>query len=376
MTAAGSSPRVLLVGGALEGGGAERRLTLLHKHMFGGDVDLAVLKGSPEPRPRTFYLGWTGTRSYPRVIWALRNILRKGRYDAVMSMSIYPSAVSKLAIMLSGMRTVLIATENNRPTKLEEQWGKHWRSHVLSGLGRWIYGGSDLFAANSVDGLSESIQHYGVRPERAVRIHNLLPIEELQRSAEQPSPELDGEPEGPVRICVAARLDGTKRTDSVINAVAGLPADLNVRLWILGDGSARPRLEQQAQTLNLGDKVRFFGWVSNPSRLLKKADIYVQASMFEGFSNAVIEAMALGVAVITSTSTSDALDMVERGAAAGFEPGDVEGLRQQILRLARDPEARAELNRAAQPFIQPLRPEIAIKGYEALAERAMALYSA
>lgn len=73
----------------------------------------------------------------------------------------------------------------------------------------------------------------------------------------------------------------------------------NVHLWLIGEGSERVALEQQAAELGILDNVTFSGFLKNPYALMSKMDLFVCSSRAEGFSLVIAESMILGVPVIS-----------------------------------------------------------------------------
>ena len=73
----------------------------------------------------------------------------------------------------------------------------------------------------------------------------------------------------------------------------------NARLEVIGDGSELPRLRQLAVTLRIADRVTFHGFMSDPRSVLGNIDVVVSASRSESLGLSLLEAQAMGRAVIT-----------------------------------------------------------------------------
>ncbi len=368
LAAARPEPGVLIVGNSVEGGGAERRLSLMAEYLFSGRSQLAVLR-APEGSKRLLHdLGWSGPFSYPRVIRRLRRLLRSGAYDAVVAFDRYPVVCLAIAAMGLARRPAIVAMEVSRPRSVARDGAGNWRALALPRLEHWAYRQADVVAANSADGAEECVKHYRVPRGKVVRVNNLLPISEF---GVQSAAAGDRGADGLFRVCVVSRLVPFKRIDTVLEALARFSDDVPWQLTVAGAGPQRHALEEQARDAGIADRVTFCGWVQDPRAVVRSADVLVQASRYEGFANAVIEAMAAGVPVITSTSTSDAREMVRQGAALGFEPGDVQGLCGALARIRTEPSLRRELTANAVRYIQPFDARIAIAQYEAAIRKAL-----
>jgi len=122
----------------------------------------------------------------------------------------------------------------------------------------------------------------------------------------------------------------------------------DVRFVVVGDGHLRAELERLRRDLGLDDTVVFYGWLRNAAALALPAfDIYFQPSLWEAMSISILEAMAAGKAIV-STSVGETPKVIEDHAQGVlFQPGDVNGMADAISTLAIDPRARQRLGDAA-----------------------------
>jgi glycosyltransferase involved in cell wall biosynthesis len=105
----------------------------------------------------------------------------------------------------------------------------------------------------------------------------------------------------PIVIGMVARLNAIKDQATLIRAVAQLPDDCPVALWLVGDGPQRSRLEALAQDLGVARRVIFWGDRTDIPELLGQMHIYgFSTTAAEGFGIAVIEAMAAALPIIAS----------------------------------------------------------------------------
>lgn len=165
----------------------------------------------------------------------------------------------------------------------------------------------------------------GVPPERISVIPNGVPHDAAPEDRVAARAELGLAPED-LAVLVPARLtDAEKGQSLVMEAVAALrPRMPRMRVFFAGDGPDRAALEATARRLDLGDAVRFLGFRTDVSRLLRAADVYAIASVAERMPLALGEAMLAGVPVASTPwrGVGDFLrDDVTAAIAADFSPG-------------------------------------------------------
>jgi glycosyltransferase involved in cell wall biosynthesis len=161
---------------------------------------------------------------------------------------------------------------------------------------------------------------------------------------------------GTVRVGLLGTFARWKGHEIFLRAVAQLPRDLPVRAYVIGDalyqteGSQHSgdELRRLAESLRLGDRVGFTGFIRESDTALRALDIVVHASTQpEPFGLVIAEAMACGRAVVVSRA-GGAAELVSHDIdALTHPPGDVGELAARIAALAADAPLRARLGAAA-----------------------------
>ncbi len=155
-----------------------------------------------------------------------------------------------------------------------------------------------------------------------------------------------------IRFVYLGRLTDWKGIKFLISAFKTV-ADREPRalLDILGDGEERQSLEYLTRQLNLTDRVTFAGWVSaaEGSRRMRQADVFVLPSLREVGGIVLLEAMAVGLPVITTNWGGPAIHVTD---ATGIRVPPtsrqdfIQGLADAMLRLANSPELRHQMGQA------------------------------
>ncbi len=159
-------------------------------------------------------------------------------------------------------------------------------------------------------------------------------------------PAASGGPE--IALVQVGQLIARKRVAATIDAVARLRASgVPVRLTVVGDGPLRGELERDVRDRDLGAHVELTGHRTRAEvlALLPRHDLFVMTSSAEGMSNALVEAMARGLPIVTTRNGSH--DVVERAGCGRVLPvDDGAALVASLRELAGSAALRAELARA------------------------------
>lgn len=185
----------------------------------------------------------------------------------------------------------------------------------------------------------------GCRRERVLVIANGVPIAPVLGSGAEVRKELGIPPEAVVAL-LAARMRPVKRVPDFVRVVQNA-REVTPDLFavIAGDGADRPLVERLAA----GDPaIRVLGHRDDIPRLLAAADMFVLSSDYEALPMAILEAMAAGLPVLATASGALRTAVGDGESGLLVAPGDLEGLRDGLVRLAGDPELRRALGTTGQ----------------------------
>lgn len=149
-------------------------------------------------------------------------------------------------------------------------------------------------------------------------------------------------------IAMMGRFVPQKRFDLGVEAFSRIADQPAWQLVLMGDGPLRPSIREQVRALGLSERVLEMGPVRDPERILRQSAIFLLSSDFEGFPNALLEAMACGCAVVSTDCPSGPGEIVRDGTDGVLVPvGDVARMSEALSRLMQDASARETLGRRA-----------------------------
>ncbi|WP_326524816.1 glycosyltransferase [Sphingomonas sp.] len=342
--------RIIVFVSSLSAGGAERVAVRLSEvfHQAEYDVCLLTLSGTEadfyQVAPGVTRIGLDRAGASGGLITAVRNNLGRllafrravttYRPDVVLALADRSNVLMLLATI--GMRCGKVISERSNPAA-------EWQPLTWRLLRRLAYPTAHLHVAQSGHVARWMADRF--RGLRNVVIGNSAgPAVSDRRDRDEAAGRL-------VRLVSVGRLSREKGVDLLIDAFADVRLrEAEVQLTIVGDGPERGNLEAQAHAMGQGQRVHFAGAVQDVFPALAEADGFVLPSRYEGFPNAMIEAMAVGLPVIVARcpgGTSDVLGEKLDRYGLEFSPGDAAGLVTAIDRFLRSPDLRRRLAAAA-----------------------------
>lgn len=265
------------------------------------------------------------------------NLCKKISPAAVMSIKWQANAVTLLTAKFRRLGVPIIINEQSAP---QASLKSDSRRRLLWPLAKHAYRWADKIIAIS-QGIAQELQHTAKLPPNKLRvIHNplALTVEPLS------SVTLTFKKPGVPAILAAGRLTPLKNYPLLLKATAKVLQTQPVDLFILGIGPEKATIEALAQTLGITPHVHLLGFVSEPQNYIHQADIFALTSNHEGFGNVLVEAMSLGVPVISTDCPYGPREILQDGKYGLLVPvGDEDALAVAILDLLRNLQKRHEL---------------------------------
>ncbi len=340
--------RAALLAGTLDRGGAEKQLVYMARALAKSDVEVRVycLREGEfyEQQLRSFGIPLIQVGRFANPLLRLATlavVMRRFQPHVIQSghafANLYAALVARLlgAISLGALRSSLLHSE-----EANGRWTR-WLMKMPTGL-----------VVNSRAASAEVARRGLLIGAKVHLIPNAIDLADTD--ADYLRRRVAGVVGGGATAIFIGRLVRVKRVERFLQAlVAASGREPTLKGVVVGDGPERGRLERLAADLAIGpERVAFLGRRDDVLRLLGEADMLVLCSDEEGLPNVLLEAMAIGVPVIT-TSAGDARIVVQDGVTGYvLRPDDVDGMAERMVRLARSPKLRRELGEAGRRRVE------------------------
>ncbi len=196
-----------------------------------------------------------------------------------------------------------------------------------------LYGHSDLIVAASEGIKTDLADNFSLPLNKIKVIYNPCDLDYIIEKSEE---ELDSSEKaffehGETLITVGSltRQKGQWHLLRVLNEVR--KSRPLVKLAILGEGELRGMLSDMITALQLKDEVLLAGFKNNPFKYMNRAKIFVLPSLYEGFPNALVEAMACGVPVVASDCPSGPREILAPETDFKYQTAEIELAQYGVL---------------------------------------------
>jgi glycosyltransferase involved in cell wall biosynthesis len=387
--------RVLLLLSWLNGGGAERVAVHLMNRSDSSRFDMRMgllrragpylpLVGPARLHHRDWGETWFPSEGSDRSFYAphrlamgaavaplvYRSIISEVRPDVVMSFAKGTNLVANWSMIGMGKaRPAWIAREGNNTLRaIADEASGPFAASVARTLTRRCYRAADCVLVNAREMAGNLHDALDVPEDRLRVIHNPVDLEAVRAQAAEPLPRA---PERPFLVAVG-RLERQKGHDLFLRAFAASAAPADHDLVIVGHGQREADLRALAARLGIGDRVRFEAFTDNPWAWVARARLFVFPSRWEGFPNALGEALACGTPALAADCRFGPRELIRHGESGWLvPPEDAEALAGGIDRLLGDAPLRARIGAGGIKRAQELKLEAILPLYaELFAEQA------
>ncbi|WP_201833362.1 glycosyltransferase [Microvirga zambiensis] len=337
--------RILFVINSLEGGGAERMMCIVAGGLAESEKHWKITLATLDRTRDSYALTGRVTRirlnaggSLLRSVISLRRLLRTERPDVIVSFLTRSNCAAIACSRLVGVPCV-VSERVHTTSHLSSDRGRRLKKAMI----RRLYPYADRIIAVSHGIKDDLVDHYGVGDAQVVTIHNPVDMEGIRRAAlATPAVDLPDD-----FIVAVGRLVPNKNFPMLLRAYAA--ANIPSSLVILGDGPERSRLDALASELGMSGKVRLLGFTENPHAIAARAKFYVSPSNAEGFPNAMIEAMCIGLPVVSTDCESGPSEILQ----GGTETRKVTELTRAKFGILVPPDDESAMSAALQAMSEP-----------------------
>jgi glycosyltransferase involved in cell wall biosynthesis len=350
----------------LHGGGAERVMLELARGFAeqGHDTELVLcrrLGDLADQVPSSVKVVELHTPNARASVWPLARYLTSHRPDALLAAMTHANLAALLASRLARVASRIVVAEHNAV-------GERMKGARSAKVG-WLFraaGASYRRWADAVVCVSEGVaddvaSHLGLRRDELHVIYNPIVTDRVLRAAAEPLEDVAAGADAP--LLAVGRLSPQKGFDLLLEAFARLREKRPVRLVILGEGSERAALEEQAHRLGIRDHLELPGFVQNPHAWMARAGAVVLSSRWEGLPTVVVEALAAGAPIAAFDCPFGPREILGSGRWGHLAPaGDVAALAEAIGR-ALDEGRTPENVRARQSRAADFTPESSVRRY-------------
>jgi glycosyltransferase involved in cell wall biosynthesis len=244
----------------------------------------------------------------------LANTLAEQKIDVVYDRLFHMTMVTGPATKRARVRRVstIVSPPEFDVVRSEKRWLR-WKKESL----RRSYLNADALLAVGSGTADSASEFYGIQRDRFQVASSPVDVERIDRDSNL---AWEGIPLRSDRkqIVAIGRLSDEKGHRFLIQAVAQYQREAlldfapPVDLHLVGDGVLRRELQSLAESLGLGDSVFFHGHLSNPFPLLKRCDLMVLPSFYEGMPNVLLEAMLCRVPILATNTEQGAGELLRK----------------------------------------------------------------
>lgn len=341
--------------------GAERHLLMLLSGLRAREVDAQIVLLVEPRRPMDALVEEAAARDIPvgriaihshfdvALFGKLRAAFRDMQPDIVHTHLLHADLFGIPAARLARVPAVITSRHNDNAFR--RRLPLRWLNRAL-----WSQVDAGITSSDAVRRFSVAVE--GAPPRKLQTIHYGLerrPDDALRQTDRVAfRAEFNLPPDAPV-VGIVCRLVEQKGVAYGLEAFASATADLpEARLVIAGDGALKGRLQAQARTLGLADRVHFLGWRTDALRVFAGLDIFLMPSLWEGFGLVLLEAMSQRLPVVASNVSAIPEVVADGTTGLLVPPRDVARLSAALRLLLTD---------------APLRQHMGLLGEDRLEER-------
>lgn len=297
---------IMFVGASLGGGGSERVMTILANAFSAKGYKVSIIRLFDEKKDYpvaenilTEYIGNNLTNPITKKIKLVKDLRKKIKQynpDTIVS---FLTTCNVISVLAAGRKKKVIISERNDPNN-------NVKTKTAAKIRNIVYIFADCLVCQTEDAVSyfpKKIQKNSTVIENPINEHLPMPYDGKRGKS----------------IIMVCRLNKQKNIPMALKAFDIFYASHKEwTLDIYGEGAEKDELLKQAEQLNSRDNIIFHGFSSNVADELRMAGVYLSTSDYEGISNSMLEALAMGVPCVVTDCPIGGAKMVIRDGKNGL----------------------------------------------------------
>ena len=268
----------------------------------------------------------------------LKKIIEEEKPDAVLSNMLPQNITTSIAKTLykkNNIKFIGISRNSSSYYHYGSKWKIPYRLFIKK-----MYENLDYIVGIADDVIEDLKKTFFIKDDKLKVIHIGLNPEEIRRKAEENLPEEYKEIFKKNRILInVARLIPQKNQKILIEILEIIKREIpDVKLVFVGEGKSRKELEDFAKLKGLEKDVIFTGFQKNPFKFIKRSDIFLLSSLFEGGPRVMKESMFLGVPVVAFKTSGMFVDVLSEGTGILVPPFDKQKFAKEVMNLLKNDE--------------------------------------
>lgn len=221
------------------------------------------------------------------------------------------------------LRTKVIVRSNSSP----EGWSKNFLKKIIY---KHAFSQADKIVVNSIEFKNQIKKKFNTE---SLCIYNPLNKNEII-SLSKKKANVSFFKKNFINFINVARLEDQKDHMTLLNAFLNLKKIIKFRLLIIGDGKNKEKIKKFIQENKLNNEIKLLKNISNPFPYIRKSDIFILSSIYEGLPNVLLEAMTLKKYIISSDCPTGPKEILNYGKGGTlFKTGNAEDLYNKIKKI-------------------------------------------
>jgi len=359
----------------LKGGGAEKVILNLCSNLKRDKFEITLILGRKEGEyikflPSDVEIFDLKVDHVTFGLLKLLKLIKKIKPDIVFSTLTHMNIITLLLKSLF-IRNIKVIVREATFFSIAYKNSSNLKAKVFPFFIKLLYNKADKIIFLSRDMLEDFCISFGryIEEAKMLVIPNPIDIRKINELKNESIDEKEFKDEAK-KIIAVGRLSKEKGYGYLLDAIPLIVREVdNIKLLILGEGKDRKFLEEYAKKIGISKYVYFCGFKSNPYKYLAHSDVFVLASLWEGFGNVIIEAMSCGIPVVATDCPSGPREIISHMDDGILVPvEDSEALATAIIEVLRDESLKEKLTTNAFKKVSNFDVDRIVNIYESLFE--------